>query len=66
MTLECSTAFEPVGCLDGGKHLNELDEAFLASVDRAMRVSKSLDPLRLDQVQRAVEHEIRMNRTGGF
>lgn len=45
---------------------NELDEAFLASVDRAMRVSKSLDPLRLEQVQRAAEHEIRMNRTGGF
>jgi hypothetical protein len=45
---------------------HEFDDAFLASVDRAMRMSKQLDPLRLDQVQRAAEHEIRMNRTGGF
>lgn len=43
---------------------NELDEAFLANADRAVLVSKVLDPLRLDQVHRAAEYELRMNRNG--
>ncbi|MCY1207045.1 hypothetical protein D3C87_358690 [compost metagenome] len=38
----------------------ELDEAFLERVDRAVLLSKQRDPFRLEEVHRALEHEVRL------
>ncbi|MBT2325517.1 hypothetical protein J7E62_24595 [Variovorax paradoxus] len=41
---------------------NDFDEAFLRRVDQATHERKLRDPLRLDQVHRAANEELRHNR----
>lgn len=52
---------------EDGEQQGVLDEAFLQRVDRAMRMSKQVDPHRMEQAWRATEEESRLaNMTDAY